>query len=750
MTSELESVVAGARTAPIPRKLVTTIWKPGDTFFAGGSEKFDEPTKPIETWPQSWKGLVSRILKGQKLAYRDDKREHPHLGLYFSPQGFRSNREGDVVLRTGLHIDIDEGTTDETITRLVETLRGWGLAAIVQRRDVVEPYQRKLRAIIPLVPDEGRETFYSRASAFLIALSETIGCPIDLAPAVWSQPTFIYGPVRGRERPRVVAQLDGEALDLSDVEGSAWGRQVRGEACPDAVQLCRDMFEIAGSTFSGHRCTRPPDGDNPSAIEFMPDGGFRCWTLPTYQVRAWLKDHVSEAYERWWRHPGRRIERARSQLRTRAARVDGQLVQVSELRTLLSSALSEESQQVFVLPEGFDARDILRNAMEGLHDLVGVMALPDVDAEVWDPSVRETSHALALAHRDAIDRLAIVGRRDAIESVALTQNQLEALRHRAAAQRSIAASKRQRVRTFFEYIVEDLFFAGHLHTIPEWTLPEPVVETVDSELNELLDAQPSELPQHLQEAMDAARQHPTDNFDSVDAERMIRRIFGLAGVVEARQDHDATRVLCIPEWTQRSFVMLCHDPDPALEHVCPDARWIRFEGADSCHVERTWFVTAPPTSDDASDEQHSTLPAFWKAHVAPRCDAASNPVVCVRHPETCARVRDLGYGGQLISAADIPSMASLDAHDVLIVLGAPLPPKWHPEAESQREKSEGPRDPGFWRAMERHVERGIEHLERSLGIRSRREPSETVRVWYFGPSFPSPPWREDECTIVAA
>ncbi len=152
----LEVVVPGACTAPLARRLVTTIWKAGHASFAGGSEKFDKPTKRVETWPQSWTALVERIEKAQSLPLLEDKREHPHLGLYHSPKGFRSNRPGDVVLRSGLHVDIDEGATDATEARLVEILAGWGLAAIVQRRNVLDPFERKLRAILPLVPDDAR------------------------------------------------------------------------------------------------------------------------------------------------------------------------------------------------------------------------------------------------------------------------------------------------------------------------------------------------------------------------------------------------------------------------------------------------------------------------------------------------------------------------------------------------------------------------------------------------------------------
>lgn len=702
MSDALESVVPGAHVAPIPPKLITTIWKAGSPHFAGGSEKFDEPTKPVEAWPQSWKGLVSRVLGGQKLAWRADKREHPHLGLYFSPHGFRSNREGDVVTRTGLHVDIDEGTTEETITRLVVTLRSWGLAAIVQRRDVIEPYARKLRAIIPLVPDDGRETFYSRAAAFLIGLSETIGCPIDLAPAVWSQPTFIYGPVEGRERPRVVAQLDGGALDLSGVEGSSWGRRVGGEDCPEAMELCRTMFVAAGSVFHGHRGTRPPDGDNPSSIELMPDGDFRCWTQPTHAVRAWLRVNVPEAFERWWHHPGRRVERARSTLRTRQARLASSHATPDDLDGLLRTALAQGGQHIFELPPGFEA------------------SWPDDDR-------------------------VIAGRRKAVETLALTHEQLDGLRRTAAEARARLAAKQRRVRTFFEYIVEDLFFAGHLHTIPEWTLPErDAEEPLQAALAKLLStsaAEPeSNVPEHLQEVVEGALRRPADDdFDSVDAERIVRRLFELDGTMETKQDDEMLRVVCIPEWTQKSFVMLSDAPDPALEHVCPEARWVRIEAPDVCEVARTWCVTAPVTEDEPSQ-------GWWNEVIEPLLQASHDPVICVRSEESRARLVEHGYQGASVSAAEIGQLLldHLVEHDLLIILGAPLAPDWHPDAATSTDE---PRDPAFWRAMERGVERSVRDLERALGVGSGR--TEQLGIWYFGPSFPSPPWREEQCEIVA-
>lgn len=695
----LDVVVAGAATAPIPKKLITTIWKAGSTHFAGGSEKFSEPTKPVEAWPQSWKGLFSRILKGQKLPWREDKREHPHLGLYHSPEGFRSNREGDVVLRTGLHVDIDEGATEETSQRLIDALRSWGLAAIVQRRDVVEPYQRKLRAIIPLVPDERRESFYSRAAAFLIGLSDTIACPIDLSPAVWSQPTFIYGPVVGREKPRVIAMLEGDALDLGGVEGTAWGRRVGGEDCPEAMELCRTMFLAAGSVFRGHRGTRPPDGDNPSSIELMPDGEFRCWTQPTWQVRAWLRMNVPDEFDRWWNHPGRRTERARSTLRTREARVASSHAQIEDLESLVRDALAKGGQHVFELPRGIDATEL------GLDD----------------------------------ERL-ILGRRNAVETLALTTEQMDALRRTVAESRAREAAKQRRVRTFFEYIVEDLFFAGHLHTIPEWTLPDrDEEESIEAALARLASTAPeesSEIPDHLQEVVDGAmRRTAEDDFDSVDAERMVRRLFELAGTLEASRDDETLRVVCIPEWTQRSFVMLSDAPDPALEHVCPEARWVRIEGRDACQVERAWYVTAPVDEDEPPG-------AWWVQEIEPLLKAAANPIICVRSDEARTRLGEHGYDGATICAADIGR--SLRDHDLLIILGAPLAPGWHPEADTT---TDAPRDPGFWRAMERLVECNVRALEDSMAVRER---ADAVRIWYFGPSFPSPPWRETQCQIVAS
>ncbi len=750
--TSLDAVVPGACTAPVARRLVTTIWKAGHASFAGGSEKFDKPTKRVETWPQSWKALVERIEKAQSLPSLADKREHPHLGLYHSPKGFRSNRPGDVVLRSGLHVDIDEGATDATETRLVEILAGWGLAAIVQRRNVIDPFERKLRAIIPLVPDDARETFHGRAAAFLSALGKTLGCPIDLAPAVWSQPTFLYGPVVGREPPQVVASLAGEALDLHAVPAVAWSRRVSGDTCAEAESLCRAMFEAAGSVFEGDRCTRPPDGDNPSAIDFLPEGGFRCWTAPTHEVRMWLRMNVPDAYAAWWRHPGRRIERARAALRTRDARVARETVSIDELPGLLESAIAGGGRHVFELPAGTDGASVVRG-LKPPSEGQRVVAFEDQSgAADWDPArdvargpcVIETTHTPAFVHHRHIDELVVLHTVRAIETLVLSPSSVDVLRRHVHAEKRRAELKQRRVQNAHDAIVVDLFFAGRLTTIPEW-IPAPRAESpLAGWLAAPEDAADAfEVPPELGDRIDAALRRAPDVFENAAAiEAAITRLLRLGGRLQTQtQDDGGLRVVCLPAWTQRSFVLLADAPDPALRdpQLCPDLVWRRCEAPEQRDVVRTWHVLAPDEGD--------LLPwaALWQAHLSSAAAAAARPLVCVRDDTEAQWLRKHGYQGALLHAEeDVPD---LHAHDRVFVLGLPLPLDVFDTGDADG----APRPPAFWRALERDVEHRLRAIEAGLRLHAPRDAGAPTRVeiTYVAPSFPAPPWREGACALTA-
>ena len=674
MVSPLPEAVEGATTGPVPRKLITTIWRAGHPSFAGGSAKFETPTKKVEAWPQTWRALLDRIRKGQKLPRCDDKREHPHLGLYHSPEGFRSNRPGDIVVRTGLHVDIDEGASEATADALVEVLRAWGLAAVVQRRDVIDPPAIKLRAIVPLVPDEGRETFHSRASAFLQALSDALDCPIDMAPAVWSQPTFLYGPVTGREKPRIVATLEGEALDLHGVAGVAWASRIAGEDCAEAVALCRAMFEAAGSTFSAvERCTRPPDGDNPGGIEILPEGDFRCWTRPTPQVRAWLKENVPAEFEAWWRHPGRRIERARSALRTRDARATAgpeEVVRLEQLAERIELAAADGGQHVFLVP-------------------------PSVDARAFVPAA--TSHANVL-----------VGPRPAVETLVLPGSVVQDLRAQTT---RMDRAAQERVRRAVEAITTDLFFAGRLPAIPQWTPTRRPEGPLDVWL-----ADPEDLgafPADLHDVIEAslARARPSS---AEEAAPTLTRMLEEGGPLRAHREADGTlRVVALPRWTQEPFVLIGSEVDPALAAVCPGAT--RWRSEVHPRIERRWRV------------------ALADVHGAP--DASLEPDL-FELPRACLLGQPPeGWSGDV--APFEPSDARpLQAYDHVLVWGLPLREGWHPDAGAS-----GPRPGAFWRAMEEEVERVLRAVEQRMRT--------GATLWYVAPSFPAPPWSEADTTLSA-
>jgi len=659
VSSELDDVVTGARTGPLPNPLVTTIWKPGQASFAGGSGKFEQPTKDVECWPRTWDALVRRLRDGQSLPERADKREHPHLGLYHSPRGFRSNREGDVVVRTGLHVDIDEGATEATVERLLETLRSWGLAALVQRRDVKVPPERKLRAILPLVPDEERTTFHSRACAFLLGLGETIGCPIDLAPAVWSQPTFVYGRVAGREPPRIVALLEGHALDLRGVEGTARTRRVPGEACSEAAALCREMFLAAGSVMHGPRGTRPPDGDNPSAIEVLEDGGFRCWTRPTRELRQWLRVNVPEHFARWESHPGRRIERARSALRTWEAEhdaCDAEPFALEQLEMVVARAREAGGPHGVQVPRGVEA----------------------------PPGVIEGELHAA--------------------SYVFSAEQTRALRKLAARWRG----KRRRARRAFEAIVEDLFFAGRLPTIPETTLAGRAELAIAERILE-------------GGVDDVAEAEPV-----VDVEDALRRLVG--GSLAVTTDGEGRRVRAIPAWAEGDFVMLLHEPPRRARAIRPELRWHRCVGVDACAVERTWHVTV--TRED-------WVTRCW-AEVAADVAKAEAPLVWVRDAEVARRLAAVGYDD-----ARFAFEGGMHRHDLVVVFGSPV--GWD-------EGDEGPRAPGFWGQVQREVAARLTELEDALRLRVARpeDAPAHVELRYVGPPYPAPPWRESECRLVTS